>query len=218
MASPTRKAPSPQRRLPSTLILLGVLLITILNIGSAALLVKLTRNNATTTLRETAAVRRRREQLRRPPRHAAARRFRKSGNQRETGNAIGVSGASVPDYSRRREQDGGLARTHANDNSHNSVPLNQRDATLSPDGGRLGRVWDASGSAAAAALSPVLCETEKRAISPGTEVRVATVSVPLPSSREGETKTFRIATYGKHDIVSGSILTNGNWEPQTADL
>ncbi|XRB02174.1 hypothetical protein NFJ02_13g15280 [Pycnococcus provasolii] len=34
---------------------------------------------------------------------------------------------------RRREQDGGLARTHANDNSHNSVPLNQRDATLSPD-------------------------------------------------------------------------------------
>ena len=118
---------------------------------------------------------------------------------------------------RRREQDGGLARTHANDNSHNSVPLNQRDATLSPDGGRLGRVWDASGSAAAAALSPVLCETEKRAISPGTEVRVATVSVPLPSSREGETKTFRIATYGKHDIVSGSILTNGNWEPQTAD-
>ena len=77
--------------------MLGVLLITILNIGSAALLVKLTRNNATTTLRETAAVRRRRGQLRRPPRHAAApRRFRKSGNQREARNAIGVSGASVP--------------------------------------------------------------------------------------------------------------------------
>ena len=83
--------------------------------------------------------------------------------------------------------------------------------------GRLGRVWDASGSAAAAALSPVLCETEKRAISPGTEGRVGTVSVPLPSSRGEETKTFRIATYGKHDVVSGSILTNGNWEPQTAD-
>ena len=92
MASPTRKAPSSQRRLPSTLILLGVLLITILNIGSAALLVKLTRNNATTTLRETAAVRRRRGQLRRPPRHAAApRRFRKSGNQREARNAMPTS-------------------------------------------------------------------------------------------------------------------------------
>ena len=101
MASPTRKAPSSQRRLPtSTLLMLGVLLITILNIGSAALLVKLTRNNATTTLRETAAVRSTdREQLRRPPRRAAApRRFRESGDQREDGNDTGVSSASTEVY------------------------------------------------------------------------------------------------------------------------
>ena len=60
--------------------------------------------------------------------------------------------------------------------------------------------------------SPVLCEAEKRAISPGTEVRVATVRV----DNKGD-KAFRIATYGKHDIVSRSILKKGNWEPWTAD-
>ena len=89
MASPTWKAPSSQCRLPSNLLLLGVLLA-----GSAALLLLI--SNATISLRETAAARRRREQLRLlMRRHAAARRFRKSGNQREAGNDIGVSGASV---------------------------------------------------------------------------------------------------------------------------
>ncbi|XRB17673.1 methyltransferase [Pseudoscourfieldia marina] len=62
-----------------------------------------------------------------------------------------------------------------------------------------------------ASTSPVLCEAEKRAISPGTEVRVATVRV------DNTDKSFRIATYGKNDIVSGSILAHGRWEPSTLE-
>jgi len=62
-----------------------------------------------------------------------------------------------------------------------------------------------------ASSSPVLCEAEKRAISPGTEVRVATVRV------DSTDKPFRIATYGKNDIVSGSILAHGRWEPSTLE-
>ncbi|XRB07674.1 methyltransferase [Pycnococcus provasolii] len=62
-----------------------------------------------------------------------------------------------------------------------------------------------------ASSSPVLCEAEKRAISPRTEVRVATVRV------DNTDKSFRIATYGKNDIVSGSILAHGRWEPSTLE-
>lgn len=57
--------------------------------------------------------------------------------------------------------------------------------------------------------TPVVCETEKRAISAGIEVRVTTVRVVNTD------RSFRIATYGKNDIVSNSILEHGHWEPET---